>query len=244
MKVKYILKVKEDFQSYKDKLDELESYVAPHKGEPTRFPCLVVSDLEDIVGRDPKWQHLFIYSNQIEDLAAIKSTLDDEGIAQIILTQQFADGKGEETVVAHPDKPKIEDWEALWDKVEVGEREQRSSASQKQFDEYEMTRGLIATLSISDAIKAGRTFVSRWPGSSYVQLIIIQIKERQRQGRLLNENPVESPEEVSSTNSTHDYYPDRMVAQTGVPESRTEHVDTPEPRSRVTREARFVNDQD
>jgi len=246
MRVKFILREQKEFLDYRNKLDEIEQKAIPHNNEPRRYPCLAISEMQDEFGTAPEWEHLFIYSSRLEDLYAIRDTLGDPAIKKIIESQEAREGPKEEKIIdLSPKSSEVFEWNKLWDDIEIGQLEHRSSTTKRlQFDEYEEVRKKIEELSFQDAIKYAKTYVQRWPNSPYIELIVVMMKAKQKQHLAPTEKEVE-PVAPVSTSTAHDYYPYHIPVESSTSSSTQGEVEQrgpAEPRSRKTREARFANE--
>jgi hypothetical protein len=247
-----ILMNEKDLREYRTKLDFVQGYVIPHVGEPEKYPCLAVTEFCDDLVSQPQWEHLYIYSHQIDDLKVIYDKLDADGVKQIAHAQKVANAKAacwRSTIRdAQPDKemgPDDSDWDKFWDSVgDVSDRPETSGANtarQLEWSEYEATRLAAIELGKTDftaAVKRTKIFFDRWPKSTYRELLIFLMRDLQRKAHPgMNTSS-------SSDDHTHDYYPPHARGTTSESENQT----TSEPRSRIsrrtstTKEVNFVNE--
>jgi len=72
---------KNDFEWYKKRLDADGKYDYDHIGEPTKYPCRVLSEYEDVDCRPLTYRHKFIYLNTVtcSECGHTKQVWPDDG---------------------------------------------------------------------------------------------------------------------------------------------------------------------
>lgn len=246
-----ILISEDDLKKYREKLDFVQGYRIPHVNDPDRYPCLAVTEFCDDLVSPPQWEHLYVYSLQLEDLEVIYHNLDDVAAKQIVKAQKITDKKSGDWRLtirdAQPEKemgPEKSDWEKFWESAgDVSEEPDVAGARevrQQEWEEYEATRTAIIGLAKTDfsaAVKRCKVYFDRWPKSSYRELLLFQIKALARRS-----DPAPIQPQAATSDTTHDFYPynqyqDAAGQDQEVAESKSRHS-----RRTAPKEVNFVDE--
>lgn len=109
MDIQKILKTIEELSSYRTQLAVVSGgLILEHRGDPTSYPCIVISDLMDDNLSIPYWKHEYIYG-PMEDLIEV---MDTKGFDETLAAKSSGNPSSK-------DSPSEEDeWSEFWDHME------------------------------------------------------------------------------------------------------------------------------